>query len=100
MPRLVFTRKPRTLDEVLADPHRSRGDAVATEIVETVALDADDYDDFASDLLADRDWLAGKGGWRRDGARLAIAVTAPGRRTLFVDPSGSSYARYVAVDPD
>jgi len=63
-----------------------------------VTRTADDYDRFASDLLAERDWLAGKGGWTRDGTRLAIAVTAPGRRTLFVDPSGASYARYVAID--
>jgi len=100
MPMLVFARKPRDLEEAIANARPAGGTVHLTEIVETVALTADDYDRFASDLLADRDWLAGKGGWKRDGTRLAIAVTAPGRRTLFVDPSGASYARYVAIDPD
>lgn len=101
MPMLVFIRKPRDLDEVVADTRPMTGGTVdRTEIVETVSLTADDYDAFAADLLAERDWLAGKGGWTRDGTWLAVAVTAPGRRTLFVDPSGASYARYVAIGPD
>jgi len=44
--------------------------------------------------LARREWLAGKGGWRGE-IRLAIAVVAPDRETLYVDPSGSDYGRYV-----
>ena len=100
MPILVFTRKPCTLDEVTAVSRLTGGHVNHAEIVETVSLTADAYDRFAANLLADHNWLAGKGGWTRDGLRRAIAVTAPGRRTLFVDPSGASYARYVAVAPD
>nr|CUV31814.1 conserved protein of unknown function [Ralstonia solanacearum] len=42
-----------------------------------------------------RDWLRGKGGGRL-GSYFCIEVTAPGRLTLYVNPEGSDYARYVA----
>jgi len=99
MLQITFTRKPGDLEEVFTDHCLTAASAVPTEIVETVSLSTGDYDRFAATLLKDRDWLAGKGGWKRDGTRLAVAVTAPARRTLYVDPSGSSYARYVGVAP-
>jgi hypothetical protein len=46
-------------------------------------------------MLVSRDWLAGKGGFVGEG-RLCIEIHAPGRPYLYVDPSGSDYARYVA----
>ena len=58
-----------------------------------------EYDIFANTLLEDRDWLAGRGG-HTDGHRRVVEVSAPGCTTLYVDPSGGSYGRYVGVAID
>jgi hypothetical protein len=39
----------------------------------------------------------GRGGWDKNGVRRAIALKCPGRITLYVDPSGYDYGRYVGV---
>jgi hypothetical protein len=54
-----------------------------------------EYEAFIARPLAKREWLAGKGGWKNNDVRLAIALVCPGRETLYVDPSGSDYGRYV-----
>ncbi len=59
-------------------------------------LTAAEYDAFANTLLEDRDWLTGRGG-HANGHRQVVEVSAPGRTTLYVDPSGGSYGRYVGV---
>ena len=93
--RVRFTRKPVDLQEVLAaTPYDERPEPVV--ISETRELTTAEYDAFASTLLEDRDWLAGRGG-HADGHRRVVEVSAPGRTTLYVDPSGSSYGRYVGV---
>mgnify|MGYP002735303252 CR=1 FL=1 len=93
--RARFTRKPYSLDEVLhnADP---RAPLEPIEIAWRKELTEAEYDAFASTLLQDRDWLAGLGG-HAAGRRRVVAVNAPGRRTVFVDPSGGSYGRYVGI---
>ena len=93
--RARFTRKPCSIDEVL---HNSDPSAPPepVEIELRKDLTEAEYDAFANTLLEDRDWLAGHGG-HRDGRRRVVAVSAPGRRTLFVDPSGGSYGRYVGI---
>ena len=93
--RARFTRKPCSIDEV---HHNS--DPSAPPVVITIEfrkeLTATEYDAFANTLLEDHDWLAGRGG-HADGHRRVVEVSAPGRTTLYVDPSGSSYGRYVGV---
>jgi hypothetical protein len=87
--RLPFSRKPAHLGEV---------DGLGSYVVyitETVTLTPEAFDAFASNLLASRDWLRGKGGYYGRG-RLCVEVLAPERPRLFVDPSGGDYARYVA----
>lgn len=90
-----FTRKPCSLDEVL---HNTDPSAPPESITIDLRkeLTATEYDAFANTLLEDRDWLAGRGG-HADGHRRVVEVSAPGRTTLYVDPSGSSYGRYVWV---
>lgn len=87
--RLAFARKPADLKDMCAS-----GEEVVY-VQETRNLTPDEFDAFARDLLASRDWLAGKGGYVGQG-RLCIEVCAPGRPYLYVDPSGSDYGRYVA----
>ena len=86
---LPFARKPCDLNDL------GGSESCPVYITETVNLTPEQFDAFASDLLRSRDWLAGKGGYFREG-RLCVAVTAPERPWLFVDPSGGSYGRYVA----
>ena len=90
-----FTRKPFSIDEV----HHNSDPSAPPEVI-TIEfrkeLTATEYDAFANTLLEDRDWLAGRGG-HADGHRRVVEVCAPGRTTLYVDPSGSSYGRYVGV---
>lgn len=99
---VIYARKPGTLQEIEAYSRYGSGTAYLTEIIETREMTTDEYDAFVARPLATRDWLADKGGMRGD-TRFAIAITAPERETLYIDPSGYSYARYigrqVATDP-
>ena len=93
--RARFTRKPYSLDEVL---HNSDPSAPPESIMIEFRkeLTAAEYDAFANTLLEDRDWLTGRGG-HANGQRQVVEVSAPGRTTLYVDPSGGSYGRYVGA---
>ena len=93
--RARFTRKPCSLDEVLHDSDPSAPPESIT-IEFRKELTPAEYDAFANSLLEDHDWLTGRGG-HADGHRCVVEVSAPGRTTLYVDPSGSSYGRYVGV---
>ena len=93
--KVRFVRKPTCLEEVMnnADPDRT---ASLVEIELRQNLTTAEYDMFTSSLLQDRDWLKGRGGWG-SGMRSVVEVSAPERTTLFVDPSGSAYGRYVGI---
>ncbi len=92
---VIYARKPCDWHEIESGSRRDSGTAYPTEIAETKELTVAEYDAFIAKPLARREWLAGKGGWKNNNVRYAIAVTAPERETLFVDPSGSDYGRYV-----
>ncbi len=94
--RVRFARKPCSLDVVL---HNADPDPTASQVVveKHVELTPAEYDEFADNLLVDRPWLNGLGGWQSRELRNAVMVTAPGRTTLYVDPSGSAYGRYVGI---
>ena len=93
--RARFTRKPCSIDEVLhnSDPS-APPESITIEFRKELTIG--EYDAFANTLLQDRDWLAGLGG-HGDGCRRVVAVSAPRRTTVFVDPSGSAYGRYVGI---
>ena len=99
--KVRFARKPYDLADVLAIAHEELGDlANRIEIESRQTLTEAEYDSFAAELLADRDWLAGRGGYLDGGGRSVVEVTAPNRTTLYVDPSGSNYGRYVGLRVD
>ncbi|WP_247539086.1 hypothetical protein [Ralstonia pseudosolanacearum] len=87
--RLPFARKPADLSQVCG------GEYAEVYVTETKQLTTAEFDEFANDLLMSRDWLRGKGGGYL-GKYLCVEITAPGRPTLYVNPEGSDYARYVA----
>jgi hypothetical protein len=65
-----------------------------TQISEVREMTEAEYNAFIARPLAKREWLAGKGGYQGN-IKQAIALVCPGRETLYVDPSGSDYGRYV-----
>jgi hypothetical protein len=94
--RVRFTRKPCDLNEVLNNSDPDHGCyPVALEFIKEMTVA--EYDEFAANLLLDRPWLKGRGGFINSQTRSVVMVTAPTRTTLFVDPSGSAYGRYVGV---
>ena len=87
--RLPFGRKPTDINDIAA----SGNDVVY--VTETRTMTPEEFDGFSMNLYKSRDWLNGKGGYLSDG-RLCVEVRATGRPTLYVDPSGGDYGRYVA----
>ncbi len=87
--RLPFARKPENLKDMSAS-----GDYIVY-VTETRIMTPEEFDGFAANLLVSRDWLAGKGGYADQG-RFCVEVHAAGHPYLYVDPSGSDYARYAA----
>lgn len=96
--KVRFVRKPQDLDDVLASIHGESANRI--EIQARKALTEIEYDEFASAPLTDREWLAGLGGYLEGSGRRVVEVTAPNRTTLYVDPSGSTYGRYVGLRVD
>jgi hypothetical protein len=94
--RARFARKPASIEELRSDLE-SGIPAEAVHIEKTVNLTTADYEEFASNLLVSRPWLAGLGGFLMPTVRKVVAVCSPGRHTLLVDPSGSDYGRYVGL---
>jgi hypothetical protein len=87
--RLPFACKPSNIrDMALVGDYK-------VYVADTIDMTPEAFDGFATNLLASRDWLKGKGGFFCQG-RLCVEVHAPGRPYLYVDPSGFDYARYVA----
>jgi hypothetical protein len=87
--RLPFTRKPVSLDDI------GGTERMKVYVTETTLLTPEEFDAFADSLLSSCDWLRGKGGTVR-GGYLCVEVAAMGRPYLYVNPEGSSYARYIA----
>lgn len=87
MPSVIFSRKPVNLEELAI---------TEVQIAETLEISQDEYDYFAANMLADHEWLQGKGGYIGD-KRQVVELKAPDRITLYVDPQGSNYGRYVGL---
>ena len=87
--RLPFGRKPTDITEIAASGNYT------VYVTETREMTPEEFDEFAMHLYKSRDWLKGKGGYVGD-ARLCVAVHAPGRPYLFIDPSGGDSGRYIA----
>ena len=55
-----------------------------------------EYDAFTRLIYKDWPWLEGRGG-DRNGFTQVVAITAPGPETLYANPEGYSYARYIGT---
>lgn len=87
--KVIFTRKPVTLEDVTG--------CIRTVIVgKTKILTTAQYDIFTTRLSKEYAWLKSEYDNESELVQV-IKVTAPDRVTLFIDPSGHGYARYVGV---
>lgn len=95
--------------EIIKEFGNNAPELLKVEVTKT--LTAKEYDDFTSHLLTDRpDILQGfKGGSSLEDEKeivdgkylyiqLVMAISAPRRQTIFVDPQGYEYARYVYME--
>lgn len=89
--RAIFTCKTNDLDDASFG-----GQPVEIKVTDRRQMTAEEYDNFIRSMMDDRDWLAGRGG-QLGSKTLVIEVTAPDRKTLYIDPEGSSYARCVGI---
>lgn len=92
--QVIYARKPFDKHEVISGSRPDSGDSYPTRVIETKEMTEVEYDAFLAAPMSRREWMGGKGGWTGD-IRKAIAIVAPNRETLYVDPSGYDYARYV-----
>lgn len=69
------------------------------KVTDMVELSEEQYNYFINNLLSDYSFLEGKGGWECENEEvlyyLGVIVTCKGKETLLIDPSGSSYVRYL-----
>jgi hypothetical protein len=77
---------------------------VPAKVEKTMLLGASDYDEFVTNFLADRGFLEGLGGFDEykpdQYAVRVVEINARGRSTIYVDPQGHNYARYVLFPKD
>jgi hypothetical protein len=92
-----YARKPVSLADIEATLYDTHYPPCPTKVTETREMTAAEYDRFVANPLKSYDWLMGKGGMEEN-MRRAIAITAPDRRTLYIDPSGYSYGRYIGME--
>ena len=97
--KIYMVRKPSDIDEVMELCRKYAAQAEEVVVAETVELPAVWYDAVCLFPLDDYIFLSGKGGYDDENHRQVIALKCAGRPTLYVAPSGSSYCRYMGVEP-
>ena len=94
--KTYLIRKPSDITEVLDMSKRYPKRAEIVEITETINLTQEQYCDIQKYPLRDYDFLEGKGVYKDD-LQTVIELTCQGKQTLYVDPSGYSYCRYLGI---
>ena len=98
--KVYMVRKPSDLDEVKTLCKKYEHEAEDILIEETVYLPLVWYEALCQRPLDNYIFLSGKGGYDDAGHRKVVAIKCDGKPTLYVDPSGSSYCRYMGVEND
>lgn len=96
--KIYMVRKPSDIDEVIELCRCYNNQAEEVTVAETVNLPPLWYDAVCRAPLDDYIFLSGKGGYDDENHRQVVALQCPGKPTLHVDPSGSSYCRYMEVN--
>lgn len=99
--KTYMIRKPSDLQEVkqlTKSLIKERGVfAEEVKVVEKISLTPEQYKEVCSNPLNDYDFLTGKGGYDENDTREVIELACKGEKSLFADPSGSSYCRYLGI---
>lgn len=93
-----FARKPSGWWDVVAAAHDADAGTYMVQIQEHRHMAKTEYDSFVEKMMADYDWLRGNGGYVNPHTRQVVKITCIGQPTIFVDPSGYAYARYVGLE--
>ena len=96
--KIYMIRKPSDIDEVKELCQRYNNQAEEVTVAETVNLPPVWYDAVCQNPLNDYIFLSGKGGYNDENHRQVVALQCPGKPTPYVDPSGSSYCRYMGIE--
>ena len=90
-----FLRRPRRIEELRAEESGRRR---PYRIVKTVCLGGMDYENFVTDLLADRAFLEGIPGCGEDGPLVrCLCVSCQGRDSVLVLPDGTGHVALAAL---
>ena len=95
--KIYMVRKSSDIDEVKELCRRYAEQAEEVVIAETVELSEVWYNAVCQNPLDDYIFLSGKGGYDDENHRQVVTLQCPGKPTLYVDPSGSSYCRYMGI---
>ena len=96
--KVYMVRKPSDFEEVKTLCKKYAHEAEEVLIEETINLPLVWYKALCQCLLDNYIFLFGKGGYDEAGHRKVVAIKCPGKPTLYVDPSGSNYCRYMGVE--
>lgn len=96
---VVFTSKPGSVEDIPDAGDYSYRDHTEAQVVRKVMITPDEFDDWEGNLLADHpEWFGDMPPGPR-GADGVVEITDGGDRTLWVNPEGYDYARYIARPP-
>ena len=97
--KTYMVRKPSDLDKVKSITRANSDRLETVAVVETIILSLAEYKKVCRNPLNDYDFLKGKGGYCDEhDYRQVVELKAEGQPTLYADPSGSSYCRYLGVE--
>ena len=96
--KVYLVRQSSDFEEVKTLCKKYPHEAEEVLIAETVNLPPTWYEALCQRPLDSYIFLSGKGGYDDFGHRKVGAIKCSGKPTLYVDPSGSSYYRYMGVE--
>ena len=96
--KVYLVRKPSDFEEVKTLCKKYTHEAEEVLIEETVNLPLVWYEALCQCPMDNYIFLSGKGGYDDENHRQVIALKCQGKPTLYVDPSGSSYCRYMGIE--
>lgn len=95
--RIYMVRKPSDIDEIMILCQRHADKTEKVLITETINLTQEQYNTICQAPLNNYNFLSGKGGYDNENHRHVVELKCTDLPTLFVDPSGSSYCRYMGI---
>ena len=98
--KVYMVRKPSDFEEVKTLCKKYAHEAEEVLIEETVNLPQVWYEALCHRPLDNYIFFSSKGGYDDLSHRKVVAIKCSGKPTLYVDPSGSSYCRYIGVEND